>query len=177
VSFHYELKARSVWMFVVPGLFVYHQRNQNGHNRVGWSKLQNHTAAAPPPIVRYNWMVGESCWPAFARRVQREYNFNMSSEMQDWITDFMLHNISLNPSLRMHVYRDRTQPDSTGPVEPICAAVQDNICVRNCRPPYARLEPGQSAFRFFPARDDRGRRQSRISRLERRLGGAGHARA
>ena len=72
----------------------------------------------------------------------------------------------MNPSLRTRVYRDKATPEAEGVVEPICAAVQDSICVKWCRPAYARLEPDQRSYHFVPAKDDRGRRQSRAGRLK-----------
>jgi hypothetical protein len=55
----------------------------------------------------------------------------------------MRNNISMNPSLHTRVYRDKGAPEVEGVVEPICAAVQDSICVKWCRPAYARLQPDQ----------------------------------
>ena len=84
---------------------------------------------------------------------------------QDWLNNFMRNNISMNPSLHTRVYRDKGAPEVEGVVEPICAAVQDSICVKWCRPAYARLQPDQRSYRVVPARDDRGKKQGKGGRL------------
>ena len=103
VSFHYELAAKAMRMQVVPDLFVFHQRyhewmeapptaSANAVNAlstasdaasfVGVTRVQRSTG--------YNWLVGETCWTRFVRRIRKENSgFSMTSEMQQWIDNFI----------------------------------------------------------------------------------------
>lgn len=186
-------------MRVASGLFAYHQRYHSwAHNiskpsrpyekrsprrekQPGESTASTSNQATAVQRgdrnANYNWMVGESCWPSFARRVKEQYNFSMTSSMQaratcdkwhgavailkcglsqDWLDNFMRKNISLDPSLRLHSFRDISLAKASEVIEPVCAAIQDAICVTQCRPAQARLRPDHRTFHFIPSFDQRG---------------------
>ena len=99
--------------------------------------------------VGYNWMVGETCWPSFARRVMRTYGFTATSDMQRWLDTFIRQNTSLNPTLRTRLASGDSGQEAG---EPICASKHDHVCVWPCRPTLGVLHAGQSTFTRIPAR-------------------------
>ena len=171
VSFHYEMAARGTHMRVVPGLFVYHQRNSSqaraqhcklttchrygqiirSTDTINLSKavIRNSsndlaisvaTSAYERPVqmegaihedrgARANWLVGESCWHSFARRINVTYGFYATSSTQEWLDRNMVHLVKLVPSLRW----------KSSANEPVCASVQVGTCVGSCRPPAVML--------------------------------------
>mmetsp|Transcript_37633 Transcript_37633/g.91591 ORF Transcript_37633/g.91591 Transcript_37633/m.91591 type:complete len:450 (+) Transcript_37633:13-1362(+) len=117
--------------------------------------------------ANFNWMVGETCWSTFTRRIRRQYNFSMTSEMQEWIDNFMRNNITINPSLRLRVKRENVGMGRVSEtVEPVCAAANDNVCVKWCRPQTAVLQSNLHSFQRIARKDEReGKRQQMNSRL------------
>ena len=104
ISFHYEMAARGTRMRIAPDIFVYHQRELYQQDKptptaAAWLPAFSRSApevnaSAEPPAeappaprasernARWNWMVGESCWPTFVRRVRSTYSgFYMTSEV------------------------------------------------------------------------------------------------
>ena len=71
VSYTYELAARRVAFEVQPEIFAIHYTTVTR----GAKKAYGHS-----PV---DWMVGETCWPAFRSRVKQAYRFDTTSCAQD----------------------------------------------------------------------------------------------
>ena len=71
MSYTYELAARRVAFEVQPEIFAIHYTTVTR----GAKKAYGHS-----PV---DWMVGETCWPAFRSRVKQAYRFDTTSCAQD----------------------------------------------------------------------------------------------
>ena len=107
VSYTYELAARRVAFEVQPEIFAIHYTTVTR----GAKKAYGHS-----PV---DWMVGETCWPAFRSRVKQAYRFDTTSCAQD-ATDRQV--------------RRRYGCAAAGGEARCCVSEAEGLCVGRCRP-------------------------------------------
>jgi len=113
LSLHYELAARRVRMEVAPDAFVLHERGSHASRSKAW------------------W-AGETCWPAFRKRVWEAHGFWRSSRRQ--------RQLDANPRVLQALNR------TCG----ACVARSARLCVGSCRPELARWLPGSRKPTLLP---------------------------
>jgi hypothetical protein len=117
VSFTYELAARGFKLVVQPDIFVVH-----------FKVVQSGVKYAHEPN---DWMVGETCWPPFRRRVHRQTGFDAVGTTQ--------------PVIDRQVAR---RYGRRGELEARCVALEEGVCVHPCRPASATFLHGRLVERL-----------------------------
>ena len=125
-------------MAVVPGVFVHLQLE----------RLTEQSSRAG----EFDYMVGESCWPAFTQRIALQYNWSATSKEQQEIERFVVDHagrspVPLNFSIGIKANALTGARDSP-PRVPVCAS--KGSCVGDCSPEVAVLRAGQPTFEVVP---------------------------
>lgn len=103
VSFTYELAARGAALAVTRELFLLH------HTTVQRDRAYAHSPA--------DWMLGETCWPDFVRRVRARYSYQVHSCAQ----------LQINAQVARALA-------PVGLHEPRCVSAEAGVCVGTCVP-------------------------------------------
>ena len=100
----------------------------------------------------FDYMVGESCWPAFTQRIALQYNWSATSKEQQEIERFVVDHagrsqVPLNFSIGIKANALTGARDGP-PRVPVCAS--KGSCVGDCSPEVAVLRAGQPTFEVVP---------------------------
>ncbi|KAL1503035.1 hypothetical protein AB1Y20_011104 [Prymnesium parvum] len=132
VSFTYELVARGAKLVVQADIYVVH-----------FTTVQSGVKYEHAPS---DWMVGETCWPQFRRRIRDSTGFDEVGSTQ--------------PIIDRQVSR---RFGRRGELEARCVAEEEALCVHPCRPETAVFRANQAVEMLRPLNRSSNRRHRPLS--------------